>query len=193
MQYAQESEDLENESFGRESIVGRIAALAGRTRVGQLLRAVPRRCAAGRGRPTGWPAASSVGSSTPWLLASLLTHDLLPVLHARAGIGHLLVLLLRRAVGAGRSDLRPDHALPGHVAWAWRWRWGTTPSSALWCRRSSTAQFVTNCWRSVRAIVILIGVGICVLGHCCLPGRPACPKERELCTSRRWPASASST
>ncbi len=52
----------------------------------------------------------------PWILAAAMTNDLAAVL-GTAIVGNPLVeLFLRSPVGIGRADLRPDDALPGHVA-----------------------------------------------------------------------------
>ena len=52
----------------------------------------------------------------PWLLASLLTNDLVGVLQQQSAEHTLVDLFLRRDVGLRRPDLRPDDALSRHVA-----------------------------------------------------------------------------
>ena len=52
----------------------------------------------------------------PWLIAYFMTNDLLAVLRQMSLGAVVLALLLGRHVGTRRPDVRPDDALPGHVA-----------------------------------------------------------------------------
>ena len=85
---------------------------------------VPYRQVRGWSWETYWLAGGMVSwIVVPWLMAGLLTHDLLPVLHNAPASTHFVVIFLRRSMGNGRTDLRTDHALSRAFARHGRGAW----------------------------------------------------------------------
>ena len=114
----------------------------------------------------------------PWVLGSLLTNDLLGSAPRGARQLPVLDVLLGRDVGTGRPDLRPDDALPGHVAGNGR---------GLGILRGLRNADAADLPRRVRAQgaghasgqVILVGVASVWRGLPS-PAWPACRRKREM-------------
>ena len=114
----------------------------------------------------------------PWVLASLMTKDLVGVLQQQTHDHAVVELFLWRDVGIGRPDVWLDDALPGHVAGhgdrAGLLRGLRHPGAADLQRHDHGRQLSTPAGQ-----IVLFGVLVCLLGIG-IAGLAGMNKEREM-------------